>query len=60
MRKVTRQMAGLFIHETHHFAFNLQYKIVTYKTQSHFFTSTKTHENFSFYTGAVLSCFDRL
>ena len=33
MRKVTRQMAGLFIHETHRFAFNLQYKIVTYKTQ---------------------------
>ena len=53
-------MAGLFIYQIHRFAFTLQYKIVTYKTQIISNTSTKTHEKFSFHTDAVFACFDKL
>lgn len=53
-------MAGLFIHETQRFAFNLRYKIVTYKTQIISSPQLKSHENFSFHIAAVISCFDRV
>lgn len=53
-------MTGLFMYETCRFAFNPQYKIVTYKTQIISFISTKKHENISFFTAAVRSFIDRL